>query len=92
MTSPMALEDSEWPVDAQLAILRLSITETQFTADDLRKVIRPAPHPNHVGAAFLACKNLGLIEPLGYQTSTSKTRRHGALRVWRRKINKGVAK
>lgn len=85
MTAAMALEDSEWPVDAQLAILRLSITEQSFTADDLRKVLRPAPHPNHVGAAFLACKNAGLIEPSGYQTSNSKTRRHGALRTWRRK-------
>jgi hypothetical protein len=76
--------DTDWSIDAQLAILRLSVTEQSFTADDLRKVIRPAPHPNHVGAAFLACKNAGLIEPLGYQTSNSKTRRRGALRTWRR--------
>lgn len=91
MTSPMPLEDTDWPIDAQLAILRLSITEDEFTADDLRRVLRPAPHPNHVGAAFLACKNAGLIEPVAYQTSASKTRKNGALRTWRRKPE-GVTK
>ena len=87
-----ALEDldTDWAMDAQLAILRLSITEAEFSADDLRKVLRPAPHPNHVGAVFLACKNAGLIEPVAYQTSSSKTRKNGALRVWRRKVE-GVA-
>ena len=92
MTQAMALDDSaDWPLDAQLAILRMSITEPSFSADDLRKVIRPAPHPNMVGAAFAACRNLGFIEPVAYQISTTKTRRHGSLRTWRRKINEGVA-
>lgn len=90
MTAAMVLEDTDWAMDAQLAILRLSVTEQTFSADDLRKVLRPAPHPNHVGAAFLACKNAGLIEPVAYQTSSSKTRKNGALRVWRRKVE-GVA-
>lgn len=85
MTAAMALEDAEWAMDAQIAIARLAITEPQFSADDLRRVLRPAPHPNHVGAAFLACKNAGLIEPVSYTTSSSSTRKHGALRTWRRK-------
>jgi len=84
MTTAMALEDTDWAMDAQIAIARLAITEAQFSADDLRRVLRPAPHPNHVGAAFLACKNAGLIEPINTTTSTSKSRNHGSLKVWRR--------
>lgn len=83
----MALEEdrAEWLADARLAILRLSITEREFTADSLRKVLRPAPSKYWPGLAFTSAKRAGIIEPLGYQTSTSKTRRHGALRTWRRK-------
>jgi hypothetical protein len=53
--------------------------------------MRPAPHPNHVGAAFAAARNLGYIEGAGYTTSTSTTRKRGVLRTWRRKISEGVA-
>ena len=76
---------SEWFEDARLMIERLATTEPAFTADDLRKVMRPAPVANWTGLAFTSAKRAGIIEPLGYQTSTSKTRRHGALRTWRRK-------
>lgn len=82
-----ALEESkaEWFEDARLMIERLSIVKIEFTADDLRSVMRPAPVANWTGLAFTSAKRAGIIEPLGYQTSTSKTRRHGALRTWRRK-------
>ena len=86
MTQAMALDDSaDWPLDAQLAILRLSITEPSFSADDLRKVIRPAPHPNMIGAAFSALRSQGLIETAGYTTSNAPSRHHGVLRTWKRK-------
>ena len=81
-----ALEESraEWFEDARLAIVRLSITEETFTADSLRKVLRPAPHNNWPGLAFGQAKRAGLIEPINTTTSTSKSRNHGSLRVWRR--------
>ena len=81
-----ALEESraEWFEDARLAIVRLSITEESFTADDMRKVLRPAGHQNWPGLAFGQAKRAGLIEPINTTTSTSKSRNHGSLRVWRR--------
>ena len=79
------LEDNEWPIDADLAIMRLAKTEPEFTADTLRKVLRPAPHPNWVGLAFGRARRARLIEAVNTTTSASKSRNHGSLRVWRRK-------
>jgi len=85
MTAAMVLEDGSWHEDAITALVELSIKNNLITADDLRREMRPAPHGNHVGAAFTAAKKLGYIEPVSYTTSTSATRRHGALRTWRAK-------
>ena len=83
----IALEESraDWFADARLAILRLSITEPEFTADDLRKVLRPAGHQNWPGLAFGQAQRAGLIEKVCETTSKSKSRNHGSLKVWRRK-------
>ena len=83
--------DSDWHGDALATIIGLSQAHQTFTSDDLRKEVRPAPHCNMYGAAFLAAKSAGYIEPVGYATSNNITRRHGVLRTWRRRINKGVA-
>lgn len=85
-----ALEDVDWHEDA-LATIEGLANAGQFTADDLRREMRPAPHPNHVGAAFTAARRLGYIEAVGHTTSTSKTRHRGTLRTWRR-ADKGVQK
>lgn len=85
-----ALEDTTWQEDALATIIGLSHAQTQFTADDLRREMRPAPHGGHVGAAFVAARQLGYIEPVGYTTSNAKTRNHGVLRTWTRKTE-GVA-
>jgi hypothetical protein len=86
-----ALEEdrADWFADARLAILRLSIMEPEFTADDLRKILRPAAHQNWPGLAFGLAKRAGLIEPIESTTSKSKSRNHGSLKIWRR-TNKGV--
>ena len=83
----MALEEdrADWFADARLAILRLSITEAEFSADDLRKVLRPAPSKYWPGIAFGQAKRAGLIEKVSETTSKSKSRNHGSLKVWRRK-------
>lgn len=87
MTQAAVLEDdkNDWLLDAHLAIVRLSITEPTFDADALRKVLRPAPHSNLVGLAFTTARKAGLIEPVAVTISTTKSRHHGILRVWRRK-------
>ncbi|HCF99581.1 MAG TPA: hypothetical protein DEV93_03455 [Chloroflexi bacterium] len=87
-----ALEDPHWFEDARLAILRLSLTEQEFTADDLRRVMRSAPVDNWTGLAFTSARRAGLIESTSSTISKSKSRKNGSLRTWRRRINKGVAK
>jgi hypothetical protein len=81
-----ALEDLDWHADADLAILRLSITEPEFTADDLRRCLRPAPVANWTGLAFGRARRKGLIEKVSETTSKAKSRNHGSLKVWRRKV------
>lgn len=82
-----ALEESraDWFADARLAILRLSITEPEFSADDLRRVLRPAPSKYWPGLAFGQAARAGLIEPVTTTTSKTKSRNHGSLKIWRRK-------
>lgn len=90
MTQAMVLADEAWHEDAVATIVALADCYALITADDLRREMRPAPHSNHVGAAFTAAKAHGYIEPVGYQTSTAPSRHRGVLRTWRLKINEGV--
>lgn len=93
MSQAMVLEDldpADWHGDAMAAIIGLADDLPEFTCDDLRREMRPAPHSNHYGAAFLAAKTAGFIEPVSYTTSNNRSRRRGSLRTWRRKTE-GVA-
>lgn len=85
-----ALEEVDWSADAVATIEGLANAHKVFTADDLRREMRPAPHCNMIGAAFTAAKSLGYIEADGYTTSTTTTRRHGVIRTWRRRTEKGI--
>jgi hypothetical protein len=87
------LEDSHesWKGAALAVIIELSYTQPIVTADDLSRELRRPPHQNLPGQAFAAARRLGYIEAIGYQTSINRTRKHGVLRTWRRKINEGVA-
>lgn len=87
----MVLEDPDWMADAVATIIGLSHAYPEFSADDVRRELRPAPSDKMPGAAFTAARRLGYIEGAGYTISTTTTRRHGVLRTWRRRINKGVA-
>jgi hypothetical protein len=79
-----ALEDNGWQEDALATIIGLSHAQLIFSADDLGREMRKPPHPNMVGAAFSAARAAGYIRPVGYQTSTSKTRKNGVIRAWTR--------
>ena len=85
------LEDNDWPLDADLAILRLALTEPTFTADTLRMILRSAPHPNWPGLAFHRAQSAGLIEWVGYVKSTSKSRKGSPVSIWRRKQEERAA-
>jgi hypothetical protein len=93
MTQAMALEEikSEWMEDAIATIRGLANHQPEFTADDLRREMRQAASPYWYGGAFSAAKTLGIIDPVGDQSSNTKSRKYGRLRTWRRKINEGVA-
>jgi hypothetical protein len=80
----MALEDTTWSEDAVAAIINISHAQLIFSADDLAREIRKPPHPNMVGAAFTAARAAGHIRPIGYQTSTTKSRNGGVIRSWTR--------
>lgn len=85
MTQAMALEDSTWAEEAVAKIIDLAHAHDTFTADDLAREMRKAPHPNMVGAAFSAARGQGFIEAAGYTTSNTPSRHHGVIRTWRRK-------
>ncbi|WNT44950.1 helix-turn-helix DNA binding domain protein [Arthrobacter phage AbbyDaisy] len=86
MSAPMALEDNTWAEDALATIIGLSLNQAEFTADDLRREMRPAPHQNAPGMAFAQARNLGYIESVSSATSRTRSRKNGALKTWRRKI------
>lgn len=84
MTAAMALEDSTWSEDAVATIIALSHAQSTVTAQDLSREMRKPPHPNMCGAAFSAARTLGYIEAAGYTTSSTPSRNHGVIRVWRK--------
>jgi hypothetical protein len=81
-----ALEDSHelWLEDAAATILGLAHVLEVFTADDLAREMRKPPHPNAPGQAFSAARALGYIAAVGYQQSSTKSRKNGVVRVWTR--------
>ena len=85
------LEESkaEWFEDARFMIEQLSKAQDHFSADDLRKVMRPAPNRYWAGLAFSKAQAAGLIEWVGYRKSTTKSRKGSPVSVWRRK-NEGI--
>jgi len=87
-----ALEDSHeaWHEDAVATIVALSLAQFIFSADDLAREMRRPPHPNAPGQAFSAARAAGYITAVGYQQSTTKSRKNGVIRTWTRQINKGV--
>jgi len=91
MSAPMVLEDLSWSEDAVATIIALSHAQEIVTAEDLSKEIRPAPHPNMVGAAFSIARSQGFIQADGYTTSSTPSRHHGVIRTWRRKTDRSAA-
>lgn len=87
MTRAAVLEESraEWFEDARFMIERLAESNSTITADDLRKVLRPAPNPHWAGLAFSSAQTAGLIEWVGYTKSKTKSRKGSPVSIWRAK-------
>ena len=84
MSGHVALEDLDWHEDAIATIAGIAQAQEFMTADDLSREMRKPPHANMPGQAFAAAKSLKLIRAVGYQTSSSKSRKNGVLRIWTR--------
>lgn len=82
MTRPAVLEDTAWHRDAVDTIAALAETGVILTADDLRKVMRPAPSDKAPGTAFRAARLLGIITTVGTRESTTPSRKGGLIRLW----------
>ena len=82
MTRAAVLEDTSWHADAVDTIAALAETGVTLTAEDLRRLMRPAPSPNDVGAAFRAARLLGIITSTGFRESTTPSRKGGTIRTW----------
>lgn len=83
MSGPVVLEDLSWHQDAVDTIAALAESGVTLTADDLRRVMRPAPYPNAHGAAFRAARLLGIISAVGICESNAPSRKGGLIRQWR---------
>lgn len=84
MTQAMALEDSHeaWLEDAVATIHALAHDKDTFSADDLHREMRPAPHTNLPGIAFSMARARGYITTVGIHSSATKSRNGGIQRVW----------
>lgn len=91
MARPAALESSDWVADADDWIEQRATQPGTFTADDLRRAIPDAPHPNLPGLAFRKASTRGLIESDTAQRSTTRSRKGSLLCVWRG-VTEGVTK
>ena len=82
MSAPMPLEDADWSEDAVATILALALSRDVFSADDLRREMREAPHPNMVGTAFMNAHRKGYIIRAGDKPSSVKSRNGGRNGTW----------
>lgn len=83
MGRPAAVVDSAWVHHAVRKIEQLAREQDTVTAEDLRKHHDDPEHQNQIGSAFRSAYAQKIIEPIGYRPSRDKSRRGGALRVWR---------
>jgi hypothetical protein len=89
----MALDeyDEFWKDDCIATIIALSLAKESFSSDDVRRELRPPNRSSQIGAAFRSAQSQGLIEAVGYEVSTTATRRNGRHLTWRRKTERGEA-
>lgn len=83
MGRPAAVALSDWTEQAINVIERLARTNGTVTAEDLRREFEAPEHQNMIGSAFRVAYHQKIITPVGYRASTDKSRRSGALRVWK---------
>ncbi len=74
--------DTWWASVFDAAVGYFASTGIPFTADDVRELIPTPNHPNRTGARFHAANQAGVIRPVGFALSRSRSRHAGVLRLW----------
>lgn len=64
------------------AIQRKAKSGKPFTADDVRPSKTEPDHPNQMGLLFRHASQAGLIQPVGWITSTRPSRHGAPIRLW----------
>lgn len=75
--------DLRWSASAEATLRALMASGRPFNADHVREVAGMPTRPNRVGMLFLHAARRGEIEPVGVAKSTSRSRRHGMITLWR---------
>lgn len=75
-----------WMEDAQEAIEALArearSAGSTFCSDALRERIEPPDHASWFGVAWAAASRRGIITPVGWAISKTRSRSGGPVRVW----------
>jgi hypothetical protein len=81
---PAAFYDPYWVDRAVDVIARIAVTTGRVTADDLRKdqTIQEPESAQQIGVAFRVARQRGLLEPVAYAASRTRSRRGGARHEW----------
>lgn len=92
MARPAVLEPKNGAKNAWLNLAAAEIenmakeareTGVAFSSDQFRERIPLPDHPAWAGTAWSAARNRGIIEPVGWRISTSRSRHGGPVRGWR---------
>lgn len=84
MTRPAVLADPHWIDRAVDVIARIAVTTGRVDADDLRRdqaLDEPESHQQY-GTAFREARRRGLIEPVAFGASRTRSRRGGSRHEW----------
>lgn len=85
MTRPAVLETDPqtWIAQARSYVETRARAGYTVTADDIRRDLPEAPHPNTIGGVFKALAARQVIEKAAFGASTCRTRKGGPRYAWR---------
>ena len=75
--------DSAWRDAVDEVIRAMAESGGEFTAEDVRVWVGAPPHPNAMGARFMAARKAGLLELVGYRKALRAEAHARALAVYR---------
>ncbi len=83
MTNQLNLFDIKNDWCNRMTPIVLASFKSEFTTDDIHRVVEAPAHPNWFGVLVAQLKNKGLVEKVGYRTSQRKEANGRAVAAWR---------